>query len=348
MKDHNYHVSDPRDQVSGKSFTLGDLFSAIGRYWFLVLLLTAAGGAGGYWLAKGLPDRYASEVTLISDSERSGMVDTGGAGTVAIVDPSATTTVVETIGSTVVLERAMATLSPETLARLTAAAGLGPEFADATPEQKHAAIRRYLSRNLDVTNSGRSYVIRVSYRSPDPVLSADAANAIANSYLAYRSELKRDVYEDVLNDLGEELASLKAELQAADHIAQSMREEARLVAKRFDALTGLQQESAIGQTAPLFARQREAEREADATAAVYERLLLKQRDIMSRMEGREINVQLFSSAVVPTRPSGFNAKPAVLGLGILGGFFVGASLAVMFNVMFNAARRSRSRKETML
>ncbi len=338
MKDHNYHVGEHRDQSYEKGFTLSDLFSVIWRYKFLILLLTAAGGAGGYWIAKGLPDRYAAEVTLISDTERSGIVDTGGNATVAIVDPSATTTVVETIGSPVVLERAMASLSPETLARLTEAAKLGPEFDDATPEEKHAAIRRYLSRNLDVSNSGRSYVIKVSYGSPDPVLSADVANATANSYLGYRSELKRDVYSDVLNDLGEELDSLKAELQAADRTAQSMREEARLVAKRFDALTGLQQEGAIDQTASLYARQREAEREADATAQVYERLLLKQRDIMSRMEGPEINVQLFSSAVVPTRPSGFDVKPVVLALGILGGFLVGVSLAVLFN----AGRRARS------
>lgn len=340
MRDLSHESLAASEPLQRGAFTLWDLFSAIGRHWFLVLLLTALGGGAGYWLARNIPDRYSAQVTLISDAERSGIIETGGTSTLTIVDPSATTTVVETISSTVVIERALGLLSPDALDRLTQTAELGPEFADAAHDEIEAALRRFVTRNLDVSNSGRSYVIEVQFSSTDPALAAELANAIANAYLSYRTELKTGVYAQMLGDLEQELSSLKSELQSADRTAQAMREQARLVAKRFEALTGRQQEAAIDESAGLFARQREAEREADATAAVYERLLLNQRDIRSRLAGPEANVQLFSAAVVPTRPSGFNAKPAVLAVGVLAGFLIGTSLAVLFSS--GKSRRSYS------
>lgn len=338
MRNIDHEALGASEQVHDSAYTLRDVFSAIGRFWFLVLLTTVIGGGTGYWLAKKIPDSYSAEVTLISDAERSGIIEGGGgASTLTVVDPSATTTVVETVSSTVVIERALKALSPETLDRLTQTAELGPEFATATPEERAAALRRFVARNLEVTNSGRSYVIDVKFTSTDPALAAAMSNAVANAYLQYRTQLKQGVYAQMLGDLEAELSSLKSELQSADRTAQAMREQARLVARRFETLTGRQQEAAIDESAGLFARQREAEREADATAAVYERLLLNQRDIRSRLEGPESNVQLFAEAVVPTRPSGFNVKPVILAIGVMAGFLLGTSLAVIFS----AGRRRR-------
>lgn len=331
MRNLSHEALEESEQGHRSAYTLRDLFSAIGRHWFLVLLTTAIGGGAGYWLARNIPDSYSAEVTLISDAERSGIIETGGTTPLTIVDPSATTTVVETVSSPVVIARALESLSPDVLEQLTRTAQLGPEFANATPDERAAALRRFVARNLEVSNSGRSYVIGVEYGSTDPALAAEIANAVANAYIGYRTQLKQGVYAGILGDLDAELHSLKSELQAADREAQAMREQARLVAKRFEALTGRQQEAAIDESAGLFARQREAEREADATAAVYERLLLNQRDIRSRLEGPEANVQLFSAAVVPTRPSGFNAKPVVLLIGVMAGFLLGTSLAVMLS-----------------
>lgn len=331
MRNVGYDALEESEQVHRSAYTLRDLFSAIGRHWFLVLLLTAIGGGVGYWFARNIPDSYSAEVTLISDAERSGLIESGGTSPLTIVDPSATTTVVETVSSPVVIARALRSLPPEVLERLTQTAELGPEFAEATPEERSAALRRFVARNLEVSNSGRSYVIGVQFASTDPALAAEVANAVATAYIGYRTELKQGVYAQILGDLDAELSSLKSELQAADREAQAMREQARLVAKRFETLTGRQQEAAIDESAGLFARQREAERAADATASVYERLLLNQRDIRSRLEGPESNVQLFSAAVVPTRPSGFNAKPVVLMIGVLAGFLLGTSLAVMLS-----------------
>ena len=73
---------------------------------------------------------------------------------------------------------------------------------------------------------------------------------------------------------------------------------------RFETLTGQKQDEAIEASASVYAQQREAEREVEATAAVYERLLLEQRQLQSRIGAPELTVQLFAPAVVPLSPAG--------------------------------------------
>ena len=74
----------------------------------------------------------------------------------------------------------------------------------------------------------------------------------------------------------------------------------------------------------------------EATAVVYEQLLLEHRQIQSRMGEPEITVQLFSPAVVPTRPSGFNAKPVILALKLMT-VSVGLTVAMIGSAVSAAA-----------
>lgn len=322
------------DRASGAVFTLGELFAALRRHWLLVLALTLAGGAGGFLGAKTITPRYKAEAALISDASLAAISDGTREGA-TITDPSVTPTIVESISAPAVLERALDELTPGLRARLLAESGVNTKPA-ANPDptvdpamQEGRLLARFLSETLEVTNSGRSYVVYVSHVSIDPELAAAVANAVARAYLEYRADLKRSGYSAYLDSLGSEIATLKAQVDGAERAAQTLREQAQLLAARSGALTGPEQEAAIAQSADLYARQREAEREAEASGSVYERLLLNQREMHSRINTPELDVQLYALASVPLQPSGFNVKPLLLALGLAAGFCIGASLSLL-------------------
>lgn len=328
-------------------FTFADVFRVIRKNLLISLLLAGAGGAGAYVVAQRIPDRYAATAQLISDAGRSGLITTNNEGPDETGDATATSTMVETIGTSAVLNHALAEMSPEGFALLAQSAKIDPVPADLAgmDDETRQALLRALSQSLTVNNSGRSFVINLSYLSESPLLSADAANAVAEGYLRYRLELRNAVYAKMLANLQQQIADLTSGLKAAEQTAQTMREKVRLLAQRNDVWVEGRQDQAIAENAELYASQREAEREVAATAVVYERLLLEHRQIQSRMGEPEIAVQLFSPAVVPTRPSGFNVKPILLMLGITAGLLAGLSIGL---IRERIQRHRKARREGAL
>jgi uncharacterized protein involved in exopolysaccharide biosynthesis len=316
------------------SFALGDLLTSAFRNKLLILLTTVAGGVAMYLYAANLPDRYSGQATLISEAGLSSIIALDGFDAPRIIDPLATTSIVDTIGTPLVISRAIDALSPNLLARLEVEAGIENAPAQAADPADPDALRkslilRFLSRNLEVNNSGRSYVVSVRYNSVDPELAAAVANAVVEGYLLHREALKNDVYTQMLGALGSEIDGLKNELLAAERTAQTMREQVELLSSTPRTLAERQQEEAIAESAELYAQQREAEREAEATAAVYERLLSRHREIQSRIGSPEVAVHVFSPAIIPLEPSGFNVKPLLLALGVVAGLLVGLSLGLL-------------------
>lgn len=325
-------------QKAPKAFTFSDLMRVLGRSWLAVLVLTLLGGGVGYYLAKRLPDNYSATAQLISDAGRSGLIADQDDGADETGDATATATIVETISTPVVLGHALQQMSPEVLGLLTAAAG-DPENPPTDEEDAHQALLRAIWQNLQVSNSGRSFVINLRFDAENPVLAAGVANALANGYLQYRLEVRNEVYSKLLDNLQDQITAQTNELMSAEQTAQTMREQLRLLGQRSVAWNEDEQDEAIARNAELYARQREAEREVDASAVVYERLLLEHRQLQSRMGEPETTVQLFSPALVPKRPSGFNVKPILLALGLTAGFLVGLSFALL------RARRRRPATE---
>lgn len=328
-------------------FTFADVFRVIRKNLLISLLLAGAGGAGAYVVAQGIPDRYAATAQLISDASRSGLITTNNEGPDETGDATATSTMVETIGTSAVLNHALTEMSPEGFALLAQSAKIDPVPTDLAgmDDETRQALLRALSQSLTVNNSGRSFVINLSYLSESPLLSADAANAVAEGYLRYRLELRNAVYAKMLANLQQQIADLTNGLKNAEQTAQTMREKVRLLAQRNDVWVEGRQDQAIAENAQLYASQREAEREVAATAVVYERLLLEHRQIQSRMGEPEITVQLFSPATVPTRPSGFNVKPILLMLGIVAGLLAGLSIGL---IRERIQRHRKARKEGTL
>lgn len=327
-------------------FTFADVFRVIRKNLLISVVLAGLGGAAAYTVAQGMPDRYSATARLISDASRSGLITTNSEGPDETGDATATSTMVETIGTNAVLNHALAEMSPEGLALLAQSAQVpAPADLASMDEDTQQALLRALSQNLTVNNSGRSFVVNLSYLSESPVLSADAANAVAEGYLRYRLELRNAVYTKMLANLQQQISDLTDGLETAEQTAQTMREKVRLLAQRNDVWVEGRQDQAIAENAQLYASQREAEREVAATAVVYERLLLEHRQIQSRMGEPEITVQLFSPATVPTRPSGFNVKPILLMLGIIAGLLAGLSIGL---IRERVQRHRKARQEGTL
>ena len=220
-------------------FTFADVFRVIRKNLLISLLLAGAGGAGAYVVAQGIPDRYAATAQLISDASRSGLITTNNEGPDETGDATATSTMVETIGTSAVLNHALTEMSPEGFALLAQSAKIDPIPTDLAgmDDETRQALLRALSQSLTVNNSGRSFVVNLSYLSESPLLSADAANAVAEGYLRYRLELRNAVYAKMLANLQQQIADLTNGLKNAEQTAQTMREKVRLLASSTTSAT---------------------------------------------------------------------------------------------------------------
>jgi len=83
---------------------------------------------------------------------------------------------------------------------------------DSQMAQRMAAAPVTLSR-LRVTRPNRTYLLQISYRSPDPRLAADVANAVAKSYVAYTYSLSTKSSTDLSSFMEEQLDELKAKME---------------------------------------------------------------------------------------------------------------------------------------
>ena len=86
----------------------------------------------------------------------------------------------------------------------------GPQWSAA--ELESAPI---LLRQLSVVRPPNTYLLLVSYRSPDPHLAADVANAIANSYLQHTYNLRVRSSTSLASYMEKELEELKAKMEGS-------------------------------------------------------------------------------------------------------------------------------------
>lgn len=71
-------------------------------------------------------------------------------------------------------------------------------------------------RQLKVTRPPNTYLIQISYRSPDPQLAADAANAIAQSYLEHNYEIRMSSSARLSSFMEHQMEELKAKMERSN------------------------------------------------------------------------------------------------------------------------------------
>jgi capsular exopolysaccharide synthesis family protein len=104
------------------------------------------------------------------------------------------------------------------LERSTGAAVAGPEA------EAPVALKR-----LRVTRPPNTYLIQISYRSPDPNLAADAANAIAQSYLEHTYNIRIRSSASLSDFMERQLAELKAKMEGSGLALAAFERELNLI-----------------------------------------------------------------------------------------------------------------------
>lgn len=352
MLNINEYAQTRQLEQNPNAFTIIELIAAIRTHKFMVSAAVLVGVLTCYALSQVITPRYTAEAVLVADLPSSRIFDIVQEGQQTAADLLAMRTIVETIGAPPIIERAVQKLPADVRTALEHTAlhqgrsslTLCPAFlcqaftrsADASSnedgsESSSRDVERlinHISGRLDVNTGGRSYTIQVRYTSEDPVLSAAVTNVIVNEYLAFTTERKRQIYVHTGSTLAIKIDSLRHELQSAERNAQMLREQVRIQELRSGALTGSKQEQVISGNAEAYANARDAEREAQAIAAVYERFLLRQREAEGRQDLPGADAWLLSIARPPLKPSGLGTS-LFLGLGAVAGFFVGVSGAAV-------------------
>jgi polysaccharide biosynthesis transport protein len=78
---------------------------------------------------------------------------------------------------------------------------------------------------LTVTRPARTYLLQISYRSPDPVFAAQVANAVAESYRRHSYEIRFKASSDVSTFMSKQLEELQAKMETSSaKLAQFQKE----------------------------------------------------------------------------------------------------------------------------
>jgi succinoglycan biosynthesis transport protein ExoP len=86
------------------------------------------------------------------------------------------------------------------------------DLADSPEARKLAPVKL---KRLTVNRPPSTFLLQVSYRSPNPQLSADVANAIANSYVQHTYNLRLQTAEGLSNFMERQLEQLKAKMETS-------------------------------------------------------------------------------------------------------------------------------------
>ncbi len=95
-------------------------------------------------------------------------------------------------------------------------AGSGPNKSAQTAEAQLSAEAPVSLGGLKVTRPPNTYLLLISYRSPDRQMAADVANAIANSYMARTYDIRIRSSASLSSFMDKQLDGLKAKMEQSD------------------------------------------------------------------------------------------------------------------------------------
>lgn len=187
--------------------------------------------AVGTWVALSMmAPRYKSETTLIIQSGESSLTRTeegGGGDASQLYDAEAITSQVQLIQSRDLARAVAAKLNladkpeftrPSLVARLLAKVGIKAK----TQAVEERVLDTYYDK-VSIFAVDKSRVIGIDFTSTDPVLAADAANAIAAEYLDRQRDAKRDTTSDAAAWLATQIADLRGRVQDAEKKVEDFR-----------------------------------------------------------------------------------------------------------------------------
>src|ERR1035437_945984 len=187
------------------------------RNWWKILLFVACAVAATAVISMRLTPVFESTVTIDIDRQMpSGIIGQESTRSVTNDSDQFLATQAKLIQSDSVLRPVaqQLKLSPD------------PEAQDAqNPKSPSADDAPVLLRNLKVTRPPNTYLLLISYRSPDPRLAADVANATAHSYLEHTYNIRFKSSASLSAFMEKQLEELKAKMErSSSALAQFERE----------------------------------------------------------------------------------------------------------------------------
>src|SRR5689334_11395546 len=83
--------------------------------------------------------------------------------------------------------------------------------------------------NLKITRPVNTYILDISYRSPDPKLAAEVANAIAHSYLDHTFEIRMESSNALSAFMEKQLDALRAKMEQSDLALAKFEQELNVI-----------------------------------------------------------------------------------------------------------------------
>lgn len=224
------------DRPSAPTDVEVDIRALLGAVWrrlpqLIVFLLIVA--AASYVGLGTIAPEYKSEATILIAPGESDLTRTAQSPTDStVLDEQAVTSQVQLIRSRDLAQAVATKLNlaarpefdpnarPGLLARLMARLGLARNVAATSNEDR--VLTRYFSA-LSVFAIDKSRIINIDFTSTDPLLAADAANAVAEEYLARQSDAKRDSTASAADWLSGQVAELRQKVQDAEARVEDFR-----------------------------------------------------------------------------------------------------------------------------
>ena len=100
------------------------------------------------------------------------------------------------------------------------------QSAALTPRGEDAPVSL---KQLRVTRPPNTYLMQIAYRSADPQLAADAANAIAQSYLERSYEIRLRSSAGISAFMGRQMDELKAKMERSGHALAAFERELNVI-----------------------------------------------------------------------------------------------------------------------
>jgi uncharacterized protein involved in exopolysaccharide biosynthesis len=223
--------------------------------------------------------------------------------------------------------------------------------ADSSPEAEFVRARRTMDTfmgNLDVHRVGVSYALDIGFRSRDPKLAADVANATAEAYMREQLETRVTDAENGLQWLEDRIEQIRMQMNDAAIAAQTFR-------SRHDYTIGARAEASGAAPSEDAGQAKAADGsetkgvtldELEATAESYKKMYesFLQAFTTSANQRPTADARVITVATSPLGPSG-PRKKLILAFGAMSGIMLGVGLAFLRNMLDVSIRRPRQLRD---
>lgn len=202
----------------------------------LIAVIVILGTAASVALALSLPPKYRASALVEIDPQAEQVLETPAQQRPTVPPDIVAETEVQVIGSESILSRTITDLDlqyyPAINPSLKQSDGLLSRILPASAEDKptdrgqlETLMVRALRDNLSVSRVGQSNVVRVSFVSNSPTLSAAVANGVVDVYLDDEIGRSRDLSRNALDLLAERVANLRREVDQREQAVEDWRRE---------------------------------------------------------------------------------------------------------------------------